>query len=609
MLRITLRGEGPEQHLEHAAGPLEFGRGPGREGVPSVSLRDPFASRDHLRVTWNGEVLLVENISRTSPVMFEGGAALAPRGVAPGPLPAGLRVGNSQVRLEFEADAAPAPAPVEAPVSLPEPAPPSVESAPDDPASGPRIEVVEAPAAAGARPVALGTLGEAPDAETLAHWFETLVLVQQAAASSRAFLDATAEAVVRLVGLDRGLVLTREDGRWVPRAVHPDGPPHFSSTIVAEVARRKQTVYRNFGAESLSLSLVGVDTVVAAPILDAAHEVVGIVYGARELKPGSEPPRVTRLEALVVQVLAAAVGAGLERQEQEARAVRSQVQFEQFFSPELARELASDASLLEGREREVTLLFTDVRNFSRISERLGAQRTFAMMQDVMELQTVRIREEDGVVVDYVGDGLLAMWNAPADQPDHPARACRAAVAFLSDLPVLSERWAHEAGEPIRLGTGIHTGVALVGNTGSRVKFKYGPMGSAVNLASRLENATKTLGVSPLISKATRDRLPTGFGTRRLGGLRVQGFAEAVAVFELFPGEPTAAWRARRDEFERALQSFEARQWADACTSLASLLSHGAEFDVPSLQLLARSVECLRSQPDTFDPALVITKQT
>jgi len=303
------------------------------------------------------------------------------------------------------------------------------------------------------------------------------------------------------------------------------------------------------------------------------------------------------------------VGAGLERQQQEARAVRNQVQFEQFFSPELARELAADASLLEGREREITLLFTDVRNFSRISERLGAQRTFAMMQDVMELQSLRIREEDGVVVDYVGDGLLAMWNAPAEQPDHPARACRAAVAFLSDLPALSARWAAEAGEPIRLGAGIHTGIALVGNTGSRVKFKYGPMGSAVNLASRLENATKYLGVSPLISRATRDRLPAGFGTRRLGGLRVQGFADPIDVFELYPGEPDAPWRARRDEFERALQWFEARQWADACQSLATLLSHGGEYDVPSLQLLARSVECLRSQPDSFDPALAIAKQT
>jgi adenylate cyclase len=288
--------------------------------------------------------------------------------------------------------------------------------------------------------------------------------------------------------------------------------------------------------------------------------------------------------------------------------LRSQLQFEQFFSPQLAYELAADPSLLEGREREVTMLFSDVRNFSRISERIGAQRTFVMMQELMELQSVRIRETDGVVVDYVGDGLLAMWNAPADQPDHPIRACRAANSFLGDLPALSGRWAAEAGEPLRLGVGIHTGPALVGNTGSKVKFKYGPMGPAVNLASRLENATKAVGVGTIVSGATRDRLPPAFGTRRLGGLRVQGFAEPVAVYELFPGQPDPAWNQRRDEFERALVHFERQEWGAACQILAGLLSRGDGYDLPSLQLLSRAVECLRSRPESFDPAITIQKQ-
>jgi adenylate cyclase len=314
------------------------------------------------------------------------------------------------------------------------------------------------------------------------------------------------------------------------------------------------------------------------------------------------------LEALVVQVLAAAAGAGLEREEQRERAIRSQVQFEQFFSPELARELALDASLLEGREREVTVLFSDVRNFSRISENLGPQRTFVMMQEVMELQSQRIRATDGVVVDYVGDGLLAMWNAPTDQPDHPVRACSAAIAFLADLPALSARWEAEAREPIRLGVGIHAGPALVGNTGSRVKFKYGPMGPAVNLASRLENATKSVGVAAVISGAARDRLPARFATRRLGGLRVQGFAEPVDVFDLFPGAPTPEWNALRDSFEQALAHFEAREWSEACGLLAGLLSRGPDYDIPSLQLLSRAVECLRSRPEPFDPAMTIQKQ-
>jgi adenylate cyclase len=231
-----------------------------------------------------------------------------------------------------------------------------------------------------------------------------------------------------------------------------------------------------------------------------------------------------------------------------------------------------------------------------------------MMQDVMNLQSDRIRATDGVLVDYVGDGLLAMWNAPKDQPDHAERACRAAIAVQRELPLLSARWEPEAGEPIRIGIGIHSGTALVGNTGSRVKFKYGPMGPAVNLASRVENATKSLGVNLLVTTETRRYLPNAEGTRRLGGMRVQGIGQPVDVYELFPGEPAEGWRQRRDTFEAALHHFEQQQWAEACRLLVGLLAEGGEYDIPGLQLLERSVECLRSRPEPFDPALRLQKE-
>ena len=607
MLHVAVRSEGRERIVEHDAGPLEFGRGPARD-IPRCFLSDPFVSRDHLRVTLKDSGrLLVENLSHTSAVRMASGFEIPVGETLEAVLPAKMTVGQTEIEITAVA----VPEPRAAPDS-PAEAEPSALGGTTQPGSiMPGIEFVSQPAAIGARRVALSELGESPDPETLVHWFETLVLVQQAAATSTEFLEATARAVVDLVGLDRGLVLLRSGDSWRVGAssapVAGDRSP-YSSTVVAEVARLRRTVFRNLGPEFLSSSLVGVDTVVAAPVFDAGRQIIGVVYGARSLRPDAPPPRISPLEAMVVQVLAAAVGAGLEREEARERALRSQVQFEQFFSPQLARELAADASLLDGREREVTMLFSDVRNFSRISERIGAQRTFAMMQELMELQSVRIRETDGVVVDYVGDGLLAMWNAPANQPDHPIRACRAANGFLADLPALSERWEGEAGEPLRLGVGIHTGPALVGNTGSKVKFKYGPMGPAVNLASRLENATKSIGVGTIISGATRDRLPPAFGTRRLGGLRVQGFEEPVAVYELFPGQPDAAWNERRDSFEQALAHFERSEWGEACQLLAGLLSRGDGYDLPSLQLLSRAVECLRSRPDPFDPAMTIQKQ-
>lgn len=662
MLHIVARSQGSEQVLDHESGPLEFGRGPARD-LPRCFLSDPYVSRDQLRVELLPDgVLLVENLSHTNPVSVAGGPDIAIGQSAKVALPATFRVGESEiaVRASFvappqppgqqPAPVAPPPAvvsPLAPPVPVPPPSPPapplplSVAQPPEPavavvpqpdlapsgpvappvesgtriiagPGSAPGVEWLPLAAASAAGPTPLSELGEAPNAETLARWFQTLVSVQQAAATSAEFFGATAGAVVDLVGLDRGLVLLRSGAEWRVVAQAPAGAaeaPKFSSTILAEVLRIRGTVFRNIGTEFLSSSLVGVDTVVAAPIVSGAGEISGVVYGARSLRPHAPPPRITALEALVVQVLAAAAGAGIEREEARERALRSQVQFEQFFSPELARELAVNPALLEGREGEVTVLFSDVRNFSRISERIGPQRTFAMMQELMDLQSRRIREAEGVIVDYVGDGLMAMWNAPAAQPDHPVRACRAANNFLGDLPALSARWESEAGEPLHLGVGIHTGNALVGNTGSTVKFKYGPMGPTVNLASRLENATKAAGVGTIISAATRDRLPAAFGTRRLGGLRVQGFAEPVPVYELFPGTPSPDWLERRDRFELALAHFEQRQWSEACQILAALLSGDGGYDLPGLQLLSRAVECLRSRPDVFDPTFSIAKQT
>ncbi len=106
-------------------------------------------------------------------------------------------------------------------------------------------------------------------------------------------------------------------------------------------------------------------------------------------------------------------------------------------------------TLLEGREREVTVLFADIRGFSALSERLSARLTCELIREIMEHLTARIMESAGVVVDYIGDGLLAMWNAPVEQPDHAVRACRAALAMRDGLPELNRRWEGRLGRASR----------------------------------------------------------------------------------------------------------------------------------------------------------------
>jgi adenylate cyclase len=457
----------------------------------------------------------------------------------------------------------------------------------------------------------LSGLTDVPGLERLTRWFETLVTVQRAAASSDAFFQETARAVVDLIGLDCGLVLERQEGEWKPDACYPPdavGTVALNQQVLERMRRERRTYFRNMKNDEVSTTMSGISTLVASPIFGYdGSQVVGAVYGVRFVQPSGAGVEIRPLEAQLVQVLAAAVGAGLARREMELQAVRRHVQFEQFFSQELARELDRDASLLEGHEREVTILVSDIRGFSRISEQLGPRETCLLMNDVLERLTSQIHEQGGVVVDYIGDGIMAMWNAPVAQPDHGARACRAALAMQAELPGLNESWRKRLRVPLGLGIGINTGTALVGNTGCPRKFKYGPLGHTVNLASRVEGATKQICVPTLITGSTYSQLGGAFATRRLCRVRVVGIEGTVDLYELHAAELEPDWQFRRDLYEEALALFESSQWTEACRKLYPMLAgQEARNDLPTLSLIGRAIECLKSSPPVFDPTIHLT---
>src|SRR5262249_22323721 len=158
--------------------------------------------------------------------------------------------------------------------------------------------------------------------------------------------------------------------------------------------------------------------------------------------------------------------------------------------------------------------------------------------------------------DYIGDELMAMWGAPVQQPDHARRACRAALDMLAQLPKLNQIWQPILEEPLGLGIGINTGEARVGNVGTARKFKYGPLGNTVNLASRVQGATKYLKARLLITQATRNKLDAGFSTRRLCRVRVVNIQEPVVLYELVapgqvgPPDLKAGYEKALDEFEK-----------------------------------------------------------
>ena len=613
MLKIQLRNKTQSTSFA-ATGVLEIGRGPQRE-APRFLVDDPTVSRDQLRVEEvpEGRIRL-ENLSTSRPIVLNEGQAIPPGSVHILTLPVSLTVGMTRIELSIsesphaEGSVPPASAPAEPAASQPTWVQEDIEPLEDRSyqtiASRPARQAV---GEARRLPGQLRT--DSPlDSETLAHWLETVLALQQTTAGSKDFYRQTAQAMVELIDLDLGLVLLRRNGAWAIAGAYAGDDRvsvRYSRTLLSRVADERRTFYLDFNSlAEVTASLVDVDAAVVSPIFDAREEVVGALYGMRTesaVRRGGIQP----VEAQLVQLLAHAIGSDLVR----SAATRTRVQFEQFFSPELVRELERDPNLLEGRSQEVTVLFSDLRGFTRLSQELGPQVTCRLLRDMMERLTEHIVGHGGVIVDYAGDGILAMWNAPSSQTDHALRACSAALDMLGTMTDLNARWRETARGNLALGIGINTGIVQVGNTGSSRRFKYGPHGHTVNLASRVQDATKKLGLPLLITDATRALLPADLAVRRVGRVRLPGVQEPVVLHELRGRNPPLRWQAQRDTYELALEQYERREWTRVCESLVPLLQMFEQEgyqDGPTLLLMRRAGECLEARPDPFEAIIEVT---
>jgi adenylate cyclase len=446
-----------------------------------------------------------------------------------------------------------------------------------------------------------------PDAESLIHWLQTVTAVLHSAGTSSDFFQRAAQAMVDLVGLDSGRVMLLRDGQW-QEAAHSRGHQRkaddsqwrASARMLARMAEEKRTVWRTPSQlVSSGASLASIQWVVASPILDRAGNVLGALYGDRLQRAGTESGGITRLEAMLTETLAVSVATGLARLAQEEAALKAHVLLEQFFGPDLAQLLETRPDLLEHRDAEVTVLFCDVRHFSRIAERVGPAATVELVRDTLGEMSECVIQHGGGLVDYVGDELMAMWGAPVEQADHAARSCRAALDMLGRLPRLNERWQVRMGEPLEVGIGVNTGPARVGDVGSKLKFKYGPLGNTNNVASRVQGATKFFKTELLVSAATHALLSADFPTRRICRVRVVNIHEPVDLYQVAPPE-AEAWPRLRDEYEAALEAFERRDFATAVKTLGRLLGDYPD-DGPSLTLMARVMQSRGLSPEHFDP--------
>jgi adenylate cyclase len=187
---------------------------------------------------------------------------------------------------------------------------------------------------------------------------------------------------------------------------------------------------------------------------------------------------------------------------------------------------------LGGTRREVTLLFSDIVNFTEITEKADPTKVMQYTSRYFAGMSHEIMSHSGTVDKFIGDAIMAIWNAPADDPDHASNACAAALAFQRANERLNDEFEREEWPVYRTRIGLHTGEGVVGNIGSEDRMNYTVLGATVNLAARLEGLNKNYGTSILVSAALRQRAGSGFLFRSVDRISPKGFAEAVDIYEL-----------------------------------------------------------------------------
>jgi len=238
--------------------------------------------------------------------------------------------------------------------------------------------------------------------------------------------------------------------------------------------------------------------------------------------------------------------------------------FKHYLGAEVIDQIIADPARLRlgGEKRELTLLFSDIEKFSSFSEKLDPETLTSLLNEYLSDMTDIILEEGGYLDKYIGDAIVAFWNAPADQADHAVRAAR---TVLRCQRLLSERRAHyqnKTGVVIKARIGMNTGEVTVGNMGSRDRFNYTVLGDAANLASRLEGANKVFGTYNMMSETTWLQTQGQFLGRELARIRVVGRDQPVRVYEIlgFAGEAAPGFLS---DFEAGLRLCLPGQWQEA----------------------------------------------
>ncbi len=280
----------------------------------------------------------------------------------------------------------------------------------------------------------------------------------------------------------------------------------------------------------------------------------------------------------------------------EKRQIRQAFQF--YLTKSVVDEMLKDTSKLKlgGERRVCTVLFSDIRGFTTISESLEPEELSALLNEYLTPMTNLVFKYDGTLDKYMGDAIMAIFGAPVPYSDHAARACLVALEMMEELGNLKRKWAAEgSAHSLDIGIGLNTGPMSVGNMGSEVRFDYTVMGDQVNLGSRLEGINKQYGTNIIISEFTYEAAKADIHARELDLVRVKGKNEPVRIYELIgKGKATGNAADLIEQFERAIQAYRSQNWTDAIALFERIRTDLKPGDFASQMYIDRCVQ-LRSQ--------------
>ena len=288
-------------------------------------------------------------------------------------------------------------------------------------------------------------------------------------------------------------------------------------------------------------------------------------------------------------------------EEKEKRRVRSA--FGQYLSPEVIRRLLLNPQLVEPRKTDITVMFSDIRGFTTISEKLDAQELALFLNQYLSDMTRLVFESQGTLDKYIGDAVMAFWGAPFEEEGHAAKGCVSALEMMKHVRAMQKKWAAEGKPHLDIGIGLNTGVASVGNMGSVLRYGYTALGDTVNLSSRLEGLNKDYGTHILVNETTYAAVQgEGFLFRELDLIRVKGKFQPVILYELIGREgETSVYgdaqelRTRVDLFVQGRDLYRKRQWEPAQKTFQDILDKWPD-DGPSRTYWKRCQEYLFEEP-------------